>query len=144
MFLVWYFQGMYSMRAKNGEYIKKTCRLVIDLDNTITIESSKDYEFKEPNIATIEKIREFKSLGFEIVIYTARNMRTFDMNIGQINVHTLPKILNWLDEYQVPYDEVVVGKPWCGEGGFYVDDRAIRPDEFAQLSLSEIYDIIGH
>lgn len=131
------------MKLKKGKYMKKTRRLVIDLDNTITIESSKPYEFKEPNLATIEKIREFKSLGFEIVIYTARNMRTFDMNIGQINVHTLPTILNWLDEYKVPYDEVVVGKPWCGEDGFYVDDRAIRPDEFAQLSLSEIHKLIG-
>ena len=64
--------------------------------------------------------------------------------LEKINVHTLPKILTWLDKHQVPYDEVIVGKPWCGDEGFYVDDRAIRPDEFVKLSLSEIHKLLGH
>jgi len=124
--------------------MSRTRRLVVDLDNTITIESAEGYEFKKPNLAVIEKLREYRSLGFEIVINTARNVRTYNMNLGKINVHTLPIILKWLDEHGVPYDEVLVGKPWCGEDGFYVDDRAIRPDEFATLSIDEIYKLIGN
>lgn len=132
------------MSTKQDENMNRIRRLIIDLDNTLTIESSNSYDLKEPNMATIEKVREYKLLGFEIVIHTARNMRTFERNIGEINVHTLPKILTWLDKHQVPYDEVIVGKPWCGDEGFYVDDRAIRPDEFAQLSLREIHKLIRH
>jgi capsule biosynthesis phosphatase len=132
------------MSTKQGENMNRVRRLIIDLDNTLTIESSNPYDLKEPNIATIEKVRKYKLLGFQVVIHTARNMRTFERNIGEINVHTLPKILTWLDKHQVPYDEVIVGKPWCGDEGFYVDDRAIRPDEFVKLSLSEIHELLGH
>ncbi|HGX0587059.1 TPA: capsular biosynthesis protein, partial [Escherichia coli] len=39
------------------------------------------------------------------------------------------------------YDEVIVGKPWCGNKGFYVDDRALRPSEFARLNLQEINEL---
>ena len=70
-------------------------------------------------------------------------MRTHDGNIGKINIHTLPLIIEWLDRYNVPYDEVIVGKPWCGHDGFYIDDRAIRPSEFAALSHDEINALIA-
>src|SRR5690606_29179535 len=59
-------------------------------------------------------------------------MNTYGGNVGLINANTLPIILDWLARHEVPFDEVVVGKPWCGEGGFYVDDRALRPSEFAR------------
>ncbi|EGR0135488.1 capsular biosynthesis protein, partial [Vibrio parahaemolyticus] len=37
---------------------------------------------------------------------------------------------------------VLVGKPWCGHEGFYIDDRAIRPSEFARLNIEEIYELL--
>ena len=52
-------------------------------------------------------------------------------------------IFKWLDKYKIPYDEIRVGKPWCGFNGFYVDDQTIRPDEFVNLSLKEIKKIIN-
>ena len=70
-------------------------------------------------------------------------MQTFSGNIGQINAKTLPTILEWLDNHNVPYDEIIVGKPWCGNDGFYVDDRAIRPNEFISLNYNEIKDLLG-
>ncbi|MGL5471486.1 MAG: capsular biosynthesis protein, partial [Shewanella sp.] len=82
------------------------------------------------------------ALGFSITISTARNMRTYDGNVGKINIHTLPIITEWLAKHQVPYDEILVGKPWCGKEGFYIDDRAVRPSEFATLSLYEINDLL--
>ena len=69
-------------------------------------------------------------------------MRTFDGNLGKINRHTLPIVLNWLNEHSVPYDEIYMGKPWCGMDGFYVDDRAIRPEEFVNLSLEQINQLL--
>ena len=116
-------------------------RIVIDLDNTLCY-SNGDYVNAIPNLEVIDKLREYHKLGFEVVIHTSRNMRTFKGNVGKINVHSLPTILEWLNKYQVVFDEVVVGKPWCGHGGFYVDDRAIRPDEFARMSLEEVSKLI--
>lgn len=113
-------------------------KLVVDLDGTITLADTNDYVNVTPNLAVIEQLRHYKELGFTITISTARNMRTYQGNVGMINIHTLPTITQWLDKHQVPYDEILVGKPWCGHDGFYIDDRAIRPSEFASLSLNEI------
>ena len=113
-------------------------RIVIDLDGTITQKETSDYDGVRPNLDVVAALRRYRAEGFEIVILTSRNMRTYDGNIGKINVHTLPKILNWLARHEVPYDEVVVAKPWCGFDGFYVDDKTVRPSEFASMSYEEI------
>ncbi|HDV1602157.1 TPA: capsular biosynthesis protein, partial [Escherichia coli] len=63
-------------------------------------------------------------------------------NIGLINKNTLPIIINWLDENNIPYDEIYVGKPWCGHEGFYVDDKAIRPSEFINKTYEEIVELL--
>lgn len=113
--------------------------LILDLDGTLTIdEEEKDYIDKKPNTKVIEKLKEYKSQNFRITIYTSRNMRTFRGDIEKIKTNTLPRIINWLEKYSVPYDDIVIGKPWCGFEGFYVDDKAIRPSEFSTLSYEEI------
>lgn len=113
-------------------------RLIMDLDGTITSGESGSYSEATPQQDVVAKMREYKALGFELVISTARNMRTYEGNVGKINVHTLPVIIEWLDKHDIPYDEIIVGKPWCGFEGFYVDDKSIRPSEFTNLSLDEI------
>ncbi len=117
-------------------------KLVVDLDGTITLANTSDYKNVLPNVELIESLREYKKNGFTIVISTARNMRTYEGNVGKINIHTLPTITEWLDRHEVPYDEVLVGKPWCGHDGFYIDDRAIRPSEFTAMSSEEITALI--
>ena len=118
-------------------------RLIVDLDDTICRTIDGNYNQSLPDLDVIEKLRQYKLNGFEIVISTSRNMKTFSGNIGKINSITLPIIISWLNENNVPYDEIFVGKPWCGTEGFYIDDRAIRPDEFVNLSYLEIRKIIG-
>ena len=119
-------------------------RLVFDLDGTIALDDpGRPYAEREPNLPLIAKLRDYKAQGFEIVIASARNMRTHQGNIGKINALTLPVILDWLTRHDVPFDEVHVGKPWCGTEGFYIDDKAIRPSEFAALSLEAIHDLLS-
>lgn len=114
-------------------------RLVFDLDGTIALDDpDRPYAERAPNLAVIDQLRAYREQGFEIVICSARNMRTYGGQIGKINANTLPVILDWLARHDVPYDEIHVGKPWCGTEGFYVDDKAIRPSEFVALSLDEI------
>ena len=117
-------------------------KLVIDLDDTISKTYNGDYDNSEPIKSVVEKIKEYKKFGYDIVIYSSRNMRTYNCNIGEINVHTLPKMIKFLDKYSIPYDEIIVGKPWCGKGGFYVDDKAIRPSEFISMNEDEIKQIL--
>lgn len=118
-------------------------KIVIDLDNTIAFTTNDgDYANALPNIALVDKLKYYQSIGYIICIHTARNMRTFSGNIGLINANTLPSIIEWLKKHHVPYDEIIVGKPWCGEKGFYVDDKAIRPNEFIQFSENKIFELL--
>jgi len=113
-------------------------KLVVDLDGTLTQANTSDYRNVSPREDVIETLKDYKNNGFTITIATARNMRTYEGNVGKINIHTLPIVTEWLNKHNVPYDEILVGKPWCGHEGFYIDDRAVRPSEFASLSLNEI------
>lgn len=118
-------------------------KLIIDLDGTLTQANTSDYKNVLPRLEVIAQLQQYKNNGFEIVISTARNMRTYEGNVGKINIHTLPTITEWLDKHNVPYDEILVGKPWCGHEGFYIDDRAVRPSEFANLSFEQITDMLN-
>lgn len=118
-------------------------RLVFDLDNTLTIIGSGDYQNVKPRLDVVEQLKAYKLLGFEIIINTARNMRTYECSVGKINAHTLPVIIDWLKKHDIPYDEIHVAKPWCGNEGFYIDDKSIRPSEFAQLSYEEIQQLLA-
>lgn len=130
------------MIIRNLNVIIKMKRLIIDLDDTICKTANGDYANAVPISGMIEKMGEYKAAGFEIAIHTSRNVRTYDGNIGKISAHTLPVIIDWLRRHGVPYDEVYVGKPWCGHEGFYVDDRAVRPSEFLNNSHAEIIKLL--
>ena len=117
-------------------------RLIFDLDDTLSTTQNGDYANAQPITEVVEKLREYHRQGFTIVINTSRNMRTYQGNIGAINKNTLPIIIDWLGRHDIPYDELYVGKPWCGFEGFYVDDKAIRPDELVKLSYAEICQLL--
>ncbi len=118
-------------------------RLIFDIDDTLCNTQNSDYTNAKPILAMVEKLREYHSQGFTIVLNTSRNMRTYSGNVGEINKNTLPIIIEWLARHDVPYDEIYVGKPWCGFEGFYIDDKAIRPKEFLDLSYDDICKLLG-
>ena len=117
-------------------------RLIFDLDDTLCTTQNGDYANAQPITEVVEKLREYHRQGFTIIINTSRNMRTYQGNIGAINKNTLPIIIDWLRRHDIPYHELYVGKPWCGFEGFYVDDKAIRPDELVKLSYAEICQLL--
>ena len=117
-------------------------RLVMDIDGTLTIDSPESYDQKPCNEAVVQQLRTYRNMGFEIVLYTARNMNTYQNNVGKIVAQTLPILTAWLEKYDIPYDEIHVGKPWCGNEGFYVDDKAIRPSEFIAHTHQEIMTLL--
>ena len=116
---------------------------VLDVDGTLCPIKKKDerYEDLVPYPAVINKIRYYKANGARIVLYTSRNMNSYQGNIGLINAHTAKTMLAWLDRWEIPYDEIIYGKPWPGHEGIYVDDRAVRPDEFLKYTPEELLQI---
>ncbi|MBS4235553.1 HAD-IIIC family phosphatase [Campylobacter vulpis] len=118
--------------------------LIIDLDGTLTLdEKNIPYEDKKPNLAFIKQLQNYQKMGFKITIFTSRSMRTFKGDVEKIKTHTYPTILQWLHKHKVPFDDLIVGKAWCGDEGFYVDDKAIRPSEFISLSYEEIQKLLA-
>ncbi len=118
--------------------LNKVKKLVVDMDDTISVTDHGDYVHSKPVQKTIDLLKQYKNEGFQIVIHSSRQMRTYEGQVGKINVHTLPNIIKWLTDHDVPFDEIIVGKPWCGFTGWYIDDKAIRPSEFHAMSKDEI------
>lgn len=119
-------------------------RLIVDVDGTLTLDdTSVSYGERQPRRDVIERVNALHARGVRIVIYSARNMRTYEGNVGLVNKHTLPVLMEWLDRHNVRYDEIHMGKPWCGSEGFYVQSRSLRPDRFLSLPLEEIEALLG-
>ena len=117
--------------------------LVMDIDGTLCPIKSKDEEYADlvPFPDMVEKLKGCHNDGARIVLYSSRNMNSYNGNIGLINTHTAPVLHEWLRKWDIPYDEIVFGKVWPGHNGFYVDDRSVRPDEFLKYSPDELNEI---
>ncbi len=119
--------------------------LVVDIDGTLCPIRGKDEKYEDlvPYPEIIDKLREYQERGYTILLYTARNMKTHKGNLGRINMHTAPLLLKWIEKWNIPCDEIMFGKPWPQKKGFYIDDRAVRPDEFLKYSEDEIHQMLG-
>ncbi len=118
----------------------KDYSFVFDIDGTLCPIKKKDERYEDliPYPEMVEKLKEYKEQGARIVLYTSRNMNTYKGNIGLINKNTAVVLNEWLEKWQIPYDEIVYGKVWPGHKGFYVDDRTVRPDEFLKYTPEEL------
>jgi capsule biosynthesis phosphatase len=125
--------------------IRRERCIVMDVDGTLCLKKRPDQSYDEvtPNSSVVERLREYRQSGFYVILATSRNMNSYEGNIGLITANTAKILMAWLDRHDIPYDELHVGKPWAGRDGFYVDDKAVRPDEFMRLSYEEILAIVG-
>ena len=116
---------------------------VCDIDGTLCPIKKKEEKYEDlvPYNNIVEKMKYYHDNGAKIVLFTSRNMNSYNGNIGLINKNTAKILLNWLDKCNIPYDEIIYGKPWPGKKGFYIDDRTIRPDEFLTKNVSELNEI---
>lgn len=125
-------------RLRRKRIMNENKRIVMDIDGVLAKKDNSEYIDKEVDKKVLEQLQQYERKGFYIILYTARNMRTYEGRIGKIHAETAPVLLEWLDEKDVPYDEIHYGKPWCGHEGFYVDDKALRPSEFLSMDHEEI------
>lgn len=119
--------------------------IVIDVDGTLCDIKREGQSYRDvaPVQPVVDRLAEYRRMGFRVVLHTSRNMRSFQGNVGEINARTLPVLVEWLSRHGVEYDEIHVGKPWPGVGGFYVDDRTVRPSEFVGLSYEQVLALIN-
>ena len=100
-------------------------RIVIDLDGVLCAlrKPGEAYANLEPIPGAVDKLRELRALGHEVIIHTARHMKTTGGNVGAVVARQGLVTLNWLEKHGFEYDEIHFGKPW---GQIYIDDNALR------------------
>lgn len=108
-------------------------KICIDLDGVIASikETSESYKNVQPIPGAIEKVQELKKAGHYIIIYTARHMKTCEGNTGKVLARVGQLTLDWLENYDIPYDEIHFGKPYAD---IYIDDNAFRFTEWKEIS----------
>ena len=113
---------------------------VFDIDGTICPIKKKEEKYEDlvPYASVVEKIRFYHEAGAKIVLFTSRNMNSYGGNLGLINKNTARILTEWLDKWNIPYDEIFYGKPWPGHKGFYVDDRKNSPSAVSRLAQRRI------
>ena len=114
-------------------------RLCFDLDGTICENKlpNQSYEDVVPNKGMAELLQKLHQDGHYIIIMTARNMATLNNNVGQIIAKQGPIVISWLTKYNIPYDELLFGKP---NADFFIDDKGIRYLNTEQLKKELNYE----
>jgi capsule biosynthesis phosphatase len=122
-----YHIGSLNELERSWDYIdKKPMRVCFDLDNTLVTYPVivGDYTTVRPISNMIKIVKRLKSEGHTIIIHTARRMATHNHNVGATIKDIGMITLNTLAEFDIPYDEIIFGKPIAD---IYVDDRAVNP-----------------
>ena len=105
---------------------KPKLRICFDLDNTLVTYPTipNDYSSVKPIQKMIQLLNALKKNGHEIIIYTARRMKTHQNNVGKVIKDIALVTINTLEKFNIPYDELIFGKPIAD---IYIDDRALNP-----------------
>lgn len=72
--------------------------IIFDIDGTLCPikNPNEDYSDLVPYKAMVDKMALLKSKGFKIILFTSRNMRTYNGNIDLILKNTKPLLEQWL------------------------------------------------
>lgn len=109
--------------------------IVCDVDDTILFTTNRDYDNSVPNEPVCNKLREANEKGWKIILYTARGMGRSGGNIDLVANEVFGEIERFCWKFNIPFNEIQVGKPWAR---LYVDDKAIRPEEFSKIDLDNL------
>jgi len=114
--------------------------LVVDIDGTLCPEKAPGESYGDLAVEPLllARLKALHAEGWRIVLHTARGMRSNGGNLGALHANVLPTLMAWLARHEVPYDELLLGKPWAGRRGYYIDDRAVRPREFLDCDMDEL------
>jgi capsule biosynthesis phosphatase len=100
-------------------------RICFDLDGVLCElrKPGESYADVKPIPGAAEKLVALRNSGHEIVIATARHMKTCEHSVGKVVARQGKMALDWLERHGFVYDEIWFGKPHCD---IYIDDNAYR------------------
>jgi capsule biosynthesis phosphatase len=107
-------------------------RICIDIDGVICKLKRENelYQDLMPIDGSVERITQLRESGHYIILYTARRMKTHNANIAKVIADIGKITLDWLERHNIPYDEIIFGKPWAD---VYIDDNAFRFQNWEEI-----------
>jgi capsule biosynthesis phosphatase len=108
-------------------------RICFDLDGVLCELRKPDQSYADvqPIPGAAEKLAALRNSGHEIVIATARHMKTCEHSVGKVVARQGKMTLDWLERHGFVYDEIWFGKPHCD---IYIDDNAYRFTCMAEIA----------
>jgi hypothetical protein len=141
-----YIEGylMTNFYSKNKSIVAKygfARRIGLDFDDCCADADTEDYfTIGKPIDGAIDVVSNLRDLGWYIVIWSARTNSMLKEELSQAPTE-YPKLmigmLDWLERYDFPYDEIWMGaqKPPCAR---FIDDRVLRLDKSNPNCWAEI------
>jgi len=117
------------------DYYNHDHTIICDLDDTISVSITHDWQNAKPNEQLINKINRLYDEGWQIIILTARGQVSCQGDVEKADKKYRKKIETWLKRHHVKYHKLSFHK-YLGSG--YVDDKSLTPDEFVNLDVKEI------
>lgn len=112
-------------------------RFIIDIDDTISFTTSRDWENARPDLQVINKINKLYDQGWEIWLVTARGQLSCGGDPIKADAKYGKIIREWMTKHGVHYHKISFQKFL---GAYYVDDKALTPEEFIKLDIRRFDD----
>lgn len=106
-------------------------RIVVDIDDTISFTTNRDWENAAPNIELINKLNKLYDEGWEINFVTARGSLSCK-NRAEAESKYAVGIKAWLEKHHVKYHRLSFEKILAS---YYIDDKGITPEDFINLDI---------
>jgi capsule biosynthesis phosphatase len=108
-------------------------RICFDIDGVLCPlrNTGQTYSELPPLPGAVEKIKSLKEAGHHIILQTARHMKTCNGNVALVIARQGKTLLDWLAKHEIPFDELLFGKPYAD---IYVDDNAYRFTDWEQIA----------
>ncbi len=115
-------------------------KVCFDLDGVLC--HGRPYAEAVPDLEAIEYLRHLYDQGHIILIYTARGMGGAANNVGRAVACNAMLTLEQLDLWNIPYDEVLFGKPTYD---ILIDDKSVSNLEQLKhlMGTNHVYGIVA-
>jgi capsule biosynthesis phosphatase len=123
------------MNKNNYDPSKYHKTIVCDFDDTIATTITRDWSTAIPHLNVINKINSLYDKGWQIIIVTARGQLSCKGDWKKADKKYRKIIEEWLANHSVKYHELKFEKYLAS---YYIDDKAILPEDFVDLDIREI------
>lgn len=112
-----------------------TKSVVCDFDDCLSFTLNRDWENATCNVELAGKLNQLIDDGWEVHIITARGQLSCNGDCDAADKKYRAQIESWLNKHGIKYTTLSFQKKLAS---YYIDDKAIRPEEFIQKNVELI------